>query len=32
MAILLEGHSEDELPEAILGIIRLKHLDWNLAY
>lgn len=31
MAFVLEGHSTHELPEALLGAIRLHHLDLSYA-
>lgn len=31
MAITMEGHSKDELPEALLGAIRLQNLDLGKA-
>ncbi|KAL3136999.1 hypothetical protein ABBQ32_006591 [Trebouxia sp. C0010 RCD-2024] len=31
MAITLEGHTKDELPEALLGAVRLQNLDLNRA-
>jgi hypothetical protein len=27
MAFMLEPHDEDELPETLLGVVRLKKLD-----
>lgn len=30
MAIVLEGHSEEELPEALLGTVRFSHLDMKV--
>lgn len=31
MAIVLEGHSIEELPEVLLGSVRCAHLDLNSA-
>ena len=31
MAIVLEGHSPEELPEQLLGTVRCAHLDLNSA-
>ena len=31
MAIVLEGKTRQELPEALLGTVRLDHLDLNAA-
>lgn len=31
MAICLEGHSPEELPESLLGTVRCSHLDLNSA-
>ena len=31
MAICLEGHSHEELPEALLGTVRCSHLDLGSA-
>lgn len=30
MAVVLEGHSEEELPEALLGTVRLTNLDMKV--
>ena len=30
MAIVLEGHSEEELPEALLGAVRFSNLDMKV--
>ena len=30
MAIVLEGHNEEELPEALLGTVRFSHLDMKV--
>ena len=31
LAIVLEGHTADELPESLLGTVRLNHLDLSTA-
>eukprot|EP00891_Asterochloris_glomerata_P007511 jgi/Astpho2/7511/Aster-02077 len=31
MAVVLEGHTQDELPEALVGSVRLNHLDLEKA-
>lgn len=31
MAIVLEGHTTEELPESLLGTVRCSHLDLNSA-
>ncbi len=30
MAVVLEGHNEEELPEALLGTVRFSHLDMKV--
>ena len=30
MAVVLEGHNEEELPEAVLGTVRFSHLDMKV--
>ena len=32
MAVVLEGHKEEELPEALLGTVRFSNLDMKVTF
>jgi len=31
VAVVVQGHSDDELPEQILGAAEMHHIDWSRA-